>query len=186
MSKAGAAPQVGNDTAIVLSALDPQWLKDAYKDIGMKEYAGKKHNPLIVKLFSTIKMSGIKDDETPWCAAFVGAKLEGAGFRSTRSAWALDYAKWGVSCACVRGAIGYKKRVNSAGKVIGGHVFFVVGQTQDGKVLALGGNQGNAVSIATYDKRDIVGYRWPAVNMPQPRDVLPILTVSAASAVSEA
>jgi hypothetical protein len=48
------------------------------------EIKGPRHNPLILQFWKGIKRGGIKDDETPWCAAFVGAMLERAGIKSTR------------------------------------------------------------------------------------------------------
>jgi len=117
---------------------------------------------------------GVADDETPWCAAFVGAMLEDAGHKSTRSGWALSYAKygWPVAYPAV-GAIAYMQRKNSAGKVIGGHVGFVVGERADGSIMLLGGNQGDRVSVAPFSKARIMGYRWPTSRIPQ-RAPLPI------------
>jgi surface antigen len=45
----------------------------------------------------------------------------------------------------------------------GGHVGFVVGATADGKLLVLGGNQGNTVSIAAFDHARVTGYFWPSI-----------------------
>ena len=44
----------------------------------------------------------------------------------------------------------------------GGHVGFAVGKDTAGRLLVLGGNQGNAVSIAAFDVARAIGYRWPA------------------------
>ena len=43
----------------------------------------------------------------------------------------------------------------------GGHVGFVVGTDILGRMMTLGGNQGNRVSIAPFDPLRVVGYRWP-------------------------
>jgi hypothetical protein len=44
-----------------------------------------------------------------------------------------------------------------------GHVGFVVGEDMARHaLLLLGGNQGNAVSVAAFDRNRVVGYRWPA------------------------
>lgn len=138
------------------------WFDKAKEYIGMKEIAGIKHAPFIIRMWARIKMSGIKDDETPWCAAFVGSCLEEVGIQSTRTGWALDYAKYGQKLDYpVQGAIAYKRRVNSAGKVIGGHVAFVAGQDEMGRIMLLGGNQGNKVGIDPFGISGILGYRWP-------------------------
>ena len=64
---------------------EPLWLTIAREYIGVKEIAGTKHNPVIIQMWQRV-MLPFKDDETPWCAGFVGSCLERAGIRSTRSA----------------------------------------------------------------------------------------------------
>ena len=41
-----------------------------------------------------------------------------------------------------------------------GHVAFFLGETAD-KLFLLGGNQGDAVTVAAYDKARLLGLRWP-------------------------
>lgn len=150
-----------NQPKPVTNAFAP-WFTKALEYVGLREIAGIKHAPAIVKFWSRIKMAGIKDDETPWCAAFVGSALEEKNIKSTRTGWALDYAKWGQKLDYpAQGAIAYKKRVNSAGKTIGGHVAFVAGQDELGRIMLLGGNQGNKVGIDPFGVSGIMGYRWP-------------------------
>ena len=71
--EAGARPRV-----------EPSWLAEARKWIGLTEIKGGEHAPEILQMWRDIKRGGIRDDETPWCAAFVGAMLERVGVRSTR------------------------------------------------------------------------------------------------------
>ncbi|WP_349291235.1 MULTISPECIES: hypothetical protein [Citrobacter] len=61
----------------------------------MEETKGPQHNAEILQFWKDIKRSGIKDDETLWCAAFVGAILERAGVKSTRYEPAKSYLEWG-------------------------------------------------------------------------------------------
>lgn len=162
------------------------WFDIAQKYIGLKENKGSKHAPLIVQMWARIKLAGIKDDETPWCAAFVGSCLEEAGIKSTRSAAALSYEKYGTGLNYpVVGAIAYKKRYNSAGKTIGGHVFFVAGQDAQGRIMGLGGNQSDQVCIAPFNKSVILGYRWPN-GYPIPARVTLPLVAGGTNTVSEA
>ncbi len=165
---------------------EPVWYKAAKKYIGLREIVGIKHQPLVVRMWARIKMAGIKDDETPWCAAFVGSCLEECEIRSTRSGWALDYAKFGQKLDFPAvGAIAYKKRVNSAGKIIGGHVAFVAGKNSKGQLMLLGGNQGNKVGIDPFAQSGILGYRWPNGYPLPPRAELPLVT-GGTTAVTEA
>ena len=134
----------------------PLWYKMAQGFIGEHEIKGTQHNPKIVNFFKNIHSSWFRDDETPWCAAYVGSCLEQAGIKSTRSAAALSYLKWGVALSGPAvGAVAVMKRQG------GGHVAFVAGRDQAGNIVLLGGNQGDKVSLAPFDRNRIVAYRWP-------------------------
>lgn len=136
---------------------DPPWLKSAFKDLGLKEIPGPKDNPKIVGMFAKVGHSWVKDDETAWCAAFVGSHLEGTGYRSTRSLMARSYLKFGKKTLPKRGAIMVIPRGRSD---VYGHVAFVLG-VENGRVYYLGGNQSNSVSIASSPADKVLGYRWP-------------------------
>lgn len=141
---------------------EPNWITEARKMLGTHESPGEGDNPAVVQLFEDAGHPEVIHDETPWCAAFVGAILKRSGHKGTGSLWALDYEKWGEQLADVAyGAIATKKRKNSAGKVVGGHVFFVVGWKGD-TVYALGGNQQDSVSIQEYPRQVITALRWPS------------------------
>lgn len=139
------------------------WIKEARRFIGEREIKGKENNPLIVQWWKDIKRGGIKDDETPWCAAFAGAMLERAGIRSTRFESAKSYLDWGTELKePVYGCVVVFTRTG------GGHVGFVVGRSYSGDLLVLGGNQNDAVSIAAFSPSRVSGYRWPSgVDFPQ-------------------
>lgn len=96
--------------------------------------------------------------EFAWCDAFVGAMLENAGQRSTRSLRARSYLNWGVAIEHARsGAVAVLARGRNAAL---GHVGFVVGETEDALIL-LGGNQANSVSVHAFDRSRLLGLRWP-------------------------
>ena len=136
------------------------WLLEAKKLIGVHECPGPKDNPVVLQMFKDAGSPDIIHDEVPWCAAFVGACLHRAGARPTGSLWALSYSTWGKGLVYPRlGAIATKKRFKD-GKLIGGHVFFIVGWRGD-IVYGLGGNQKDSVSVATFNKKDIIAMRWP-------------------------
>lgn len=138
----------------------PPWLVEAYRHIGTREIPGVKHEPKILQWWKAIKRGGIKDDETPWCAAFVGACLEAAGITSTRFESARSYENWGTPLAePVQGCIVTFTRMG------GGHVGFVVGQDGSGNLLVLGGNQGNAVNVKAFLRSRATAYRWPVGNV---------------------
>lgn len=151
------------------NSIESTWLIEARKHIGLRETKGSQHAPEIVQFWKDIKRGGIKDDETPWCAAFVGAMLERSGIKSSRFESAKSYLQWGdlltqpvVGCVVVFTRDG------------GGHVGFVVGQDAQGHLLVLGGNQGDAVNVRSFPRSRVSGYRWPTGFM-LPGELLPIL-----------
>lgn len=151
---------------------EPAWVVEARKHIGVREIPGVNHHPLIVQMWKAIKRGGIKDDETPWCAAFVGFCLENVGIVSSRFESARSYLTWGQSISWpAPGSIVVFTRQG------GGHVGFVVGTTPDKQLLVLGGNQGNAVNIRAFPLGRVSGYRWPqAVPLPERNTPLPVAT----------
>lgn len=139
----------------------PRWLDVALSYLGLAEQPGPKNNPKIIAWWKTLRTPFI-DDETPWCAAFVGGVLEECGIKSTRSAAAQSYwrVKWGQvlkgpALGCV---VVFWRGSRSAGT---GHVGFVVGQDHQGHLMVLGGNQGDAVTIKPFDIERVLSYHWP-------------------------
>jgi uncharacterized protein (TIGR02594 family) len=132
------------------------WIAEGRKFIGLREIPGPKHEPEILQMWRDIKRSGIKDDETPWCAAYAGAMLERVGIRSTRFEGARSYLEWGEKLEQpIYGCVVVFTRTG------GGHVGFVVGKTESGSLLVLGGNQSDAVNIKAFSTDRVTGYRWP-------------------------
>ncbi|WP_201595308.1 TIGR02594 family protein [Psychrobacter vallis] len=156
--KAGYVPaQVVQGSPSKAQSVAPAWVLEALKHIGLKEIVGPKHN---LTILSWIKnLSGwFTDDETPWCGTFVAQCLKQAG-RGYPKHWyrALAYADYGTRLAKpAYGSIGVMGRTG------GGHVTFIVGETQDGKYLVgLGGNQSNAVNLMKFEKSRFTAFVWP-------------------------
>jgi uncharacterized protein (TIGR02594 family) len=157
------------------------WVKEASKYIGVKEIPGKKHEPKILQWWRAIRRGGIKTDEVPWCAAFVGACLENVGLVSTRFESARSYLAWGVRLE--RPIYGCVVVFSRNG---GGHVGFLVGQDDKGRLMILGGNQNNQVSIAPFDPNRAIAFRWPKlIAIPQQANPLPRIRSSAKSSRNE-
>jgi uncharacterized protein (TIGR02594 family) len=141
-------------------SVKPSWLVEAEKYIGLKEISGPKNNSTVVDFWKRIHLSGISNDEVPWCSAFVGAVLENVGMKSTRSGLAKSYLNWGIALKTpVLGCIVVFTRKG------GGHVGFVVGKDKNGNLYVLGGNQSDAVNIKLFKTDNVVGYRWPSVDI---------------------
>ena len=135
---------------------EPKWLTVARKEIGTKEIPGSRSNPRVIQYYVGA-VGKPQTDSVPWCAAFTGWCLVQAGEKSSGSLMARSYSKYGDRCAAQPGAIAVWPRGSS--KVLG-HVN-IVESVEGNKVVCVGGNQGDAVTRATYDKRRAVAFRWP-------------------------
>ncbi len=139
----------------------------AILDQGTYEWKGAEHNPRVLKYYKDAGHPEIKEDEVPWCAAFVGAKLAEVGLIGTASLLARSYEKWGAAVdlsKAQRGDIVVLQRGNSTWQ---GHVGFF-DRIENGKVYLLGGNQGNQVNISGYSVARIVAVR----RAKEPRTIL--------------
>jgi uncharacterized protein (TIGR02594 family) len=144
------------------------WMMCAEGMIGLAEIKGPRHNTAILRMWEVIKSPWFRDDETPWCAGFVGCALEDSGIRSTRSAAAISYETWGEPIP--RSALGWAATPIPYGAVVvlsrgaaGGksrHVGFFRGKSGSGFDL-LGGNQNDAVRVSSYLWSRITAVRWP-------------------------
>lgn len=148
----------------------PSWLIEARKHLGLSEVKGAAHNAEILKMWRDIKRGGIKDDETPWCAAFLGAMLERVGIRSTRFESAKSYLQWGVTLT--NPVVGCVVVFSRDG---GGHVGFFLGYDKKGNLLVLGGNQSDGVNVRAFPVERATGYRYPET-LPIPTTAVPILS----------
>jgi len=182
------APVFGTLAALFRPKAQPvtklPWMAVAEAYRGVSEVKGAKHNPDIVEMFALSGFSGIKDDETPWCAAFVGAVLylAGVGRRDGVNLAARSFEGYGVGLPePLYGCIGVKKR--AGGKGWQGHVGFVVGANAT-QVFLLGGNQNDKVSIAAFKRSEFTAFRWPA-GVPKTSIPLP-QTIEGATSATEA
>lgn len=153
----------------------PIWLDRAMFYIGEKEVKGLTHNPRIISWWEKIK-APFRDDESSWCAGFCGGVLEECGIKSSRSAAARSYLRWGQEVDALVGSIVVLWRGQKEGWQ--GHVGFLVGRDPWGNLLILGGNQGDEVSIKPFPVHRVLSYRWPdGYIAPQPQGLarIPIL-----------
>ena len=136
----------------------PAWLAAAWAEFGVREIPGKDDAAEILSYFREAGDTSVETEATPWCAAFAGAMLRRAGHAGTGSLLARSYLGWGDTLAAPRlGAITVLARGDDP---TAGHVGFFLGETAD-KLFLLGGNQGDAVCVAGFDKARLIGLRWP-------------------------
>lgn len=159
---------------------DPAWLVLARADLGTSEIPGPEDNPEIVRWHSFTTLRA-KDDETPYCSAAVCAWFEEAGIKSTKSAAARSWEKWGqpvwpgahpIPLGAV--LVFWRGRTPSAPQ---GHVgLYMGGDPAKGRVSVLGANQSNTTSIISTPSARLIGARWPAdVVVPHMDSWLPLV-----------
>lgn len=156
------------------------WIDIARKHIGLKEVPGSANNATIVKWLIELN-AWWRSDLTPWCGTFCAACLKEAGITPPKAFYrAKAYLDWGMPLAVpTYGCIVVFTRTG------GGHVGFVVGKDEKNRLLVLGGNQGDAVSVAPFDMSRVAGYRWPP-GVQLERLELPVIKTSAKSSSREA
>lgn len=149
---------------------EPFWLTVARRNLHVVETPGKATTPAIERWLINLK-AWWRDDETPWCGVFVAECLREAS-QARPAHWyrALAWKDWGLSLETpTLGCIVVFARAG------GGHVGFFVGRDERGRLMILGGNQGNRVSIAPFDASRVVAYRWPATTPLPPVFSSPVL-----------
>lgn len=149
---------------------EPRWLSAARRYIGVREIRGPRHEPVIRRWLRRLQ-AWWDDDETPWCGVFVAAVMEESGVKPPEHWYrARAWLDWGnpIGTPAVGCVVVFERGPTS------GHVGFVVGLDTHGNLLVLGGNQGDAVTIAAFPQSRVLGYRWPAAEV---RDLaaLPVL-----------
>ncbi len=137
----------------------PAWLAAAWAEFGVREIPGTSDSADVLSYYKEAGHPAIKHDEIAWCAAFAGAMLKRADIAGTGSLLARSYLRWGVPVDAPKlGAIAVLERGSDPGA---GHVGFLVGAATK-RIFLLGGNQGDAVSVAAFDRARLIGCRWPS------------------------
>jgi uncharacterized protein (TIGR02594 family) len=142
----------------------PRWLTLAWEDLGIAETPGLRHTQRVLAYYADVGHAQISNDETAWCAAFLGSCLERAGVVSTRSLLARSYIDWGDPAPSPRpGTIAVLSRGDDPAL---GHVGFVVGSTPT-DIILLGGNQSDAVTVEVFPRARLLALRRPPSVIPE-------------------
>lgn len=161
---------------------EPLWVTTARLDIGQRETTGPNDSPWLRRMLAKLGASWLVGQ--PWCGSVLAAWMQAAGCEPAKNYFrARAWLDWGVTLNTPHiGCVVVFERTG------GGHVGLVVGETPDGRLMVLGGNQGNTVSVAPFDRDRVLGYRWPseAMNVFNPARRLPILQATGPSSRNEA
>lgn len=155
-----------------------KWIDEAVKHIGLKEKTGYNDHPLLLDWWLRLGTKYLY--KQAWCGLFVAICLKKAGYPLPKHWYrALDWLNWGVEIAspCYGCIVVFSRKG-------GGHVGFVVGRDENYRLMVLGGNQGDAVSIAPFESKRVAGYRMPVGTLG--RGVLPTIHSKDRSSNNEA
>jgi uncharacterized protein (TIGR02594 family) len=136
----------------------PAWLAAAWAEFGVRETPGADDTAEILRYFREAGDTSAESEATPWCAAFAGAMLKRGGHAGTGSLLARSYLDWGIALDAPR--LGAVTVLSPGDDPNAGHVGFLLSES-GGKIYLLGGNQGDAVTVAGFDKARLLGLRWP-------------------------
>lgn len=133
---------------------------------GTKETAGQFDNPQIMA-WLRLDAGWPGSDEVAWCSAFCNAIAQSMRLPRSKSLRARSWLEVGLPIPLSQAEPGFDVVIlkrgggNQPGPEVleaQGHVGFFAG-VEPGVVLVLGGNQGNAVSIARFPIDQILGIR---------------------------
>lgn len=183
-----AAKLFANTQVSTITVEDVPWIEELERRLGLQEVRDNK------ELREYLRSDGntLGDPaKLPWCGDLVETPIALTLPEEPLPAnpyYALNWRSFGVEVPdgmVPRGAIVTFERRNSAGKLIGGHVGFVVGHDKT-YYHVLGGNQSNKISITKIAKSRQEGtLRWPATYTP-PTESLPYTTLDATITTNEA
>lgn len=127
----------------------------ALSQYGIKERQGGENNE-ILKYFREIGFPEIKEDEVPWCSAFMNWCMMKAGLPITKNLAARSWLGWGTKVMVPEiGDIAVFRRGTTGWQ---GHVGFYI-KNDGAYVWVLGGNQSDEVKISRYLGMDLLSYR---------------------------
>ena len=162
-------------------AHDPPWLVEARRWIGLTEIAGPRSSARILAWGQAIA-DWYRNDDTPWCGAFVHGQIAAALPEEPLPANALQARAWATfGVALPRPAPGAVLVFSRSG---GGHVGFCLGE-DSARFRVLGGNQSNAVGETWIARSRLLAIRWPKT-FPAPSARPVLITAGGPTSLDEA
>jgi uncharacterized protein (TIGR02594 family) len=157
-----------NPTRQKPKATEVPWMKIAKTQLGISELTGNNDGTDVEKYLKSVGLG----KGQPWCGAFVNWNLNQVGIPGVKKAsWALSWRGYGQKLSQpAYGSIATKTRNG------GGHVGFVAGITSNGRIVLLGGNQGDKVKYESFPASQLK-YNYPSGYSPNYN--LPIINAGA-------
>ena len=129
----------------------------AQRFVGVREVPGQQDDPRVLAMLR-LDANWPEHDEVPWCSAFTNYVAWLLRLPRSKSLRARSWL--GVGTPVTEPRIGWDIAVLWRGSPDSpsGHVGFYAGHDGD-QVLLLGGNQGDAVSVAPFPSERLLGFR---------------------------
>lgn len=132
--------------------------KLAARFMNLKEVAGTTHSPQIMAMLH-LDAAWPSGDEVPWCSAFVNYVAWLLGLPRSKSLAARSWLQVGRPITLAEAVCGNDIVIFSrGGNPAQGHVAIFDRLDGDG-VFVLGGNQGDAVTVARFSAASVIGVR---------------------------
>jgi uncharacterized protein (TIGR02594 family) len=138
----------------------------AQRFVGTKEVPGTSSSPQVLAMLR-LDENWPNGDHVPWCSAFVNYVAWLLRLPRSKSLLARSWLGVGTPVACEEARVGFDVVILKRGEgdqpdaentTAPGHVGFFAGVQQD-RVLLLGGNQQDSVSVASYPLNRLLGVR---------------------------
>lgn len=139
----------------------------ASRFIGLKELAGGKDNGFIAWAHSLCGDGEQLPDEVPWCSAFLNAICWMLRLPRSKSALARSWLSVGLPIVLAQAKAGHDVVILKRGAepqpgpenlTAPGHVF-LFGSEDGTRIMGVGGNQGDAVTLGSFPITSILGIR---------------------------
>lgn len=149
----------------MLTYLSPYTLARRFE--GLRETPGTVHNPAVLAMLQLVDRS-VRDDETPWCSAFVNYVAWMLEAPRSKSLAARSWLRVGLPIPITEARAGFdivvlKRGTNAPGPEVldaPGHVgFFVQLRHTPDRVFVFGGNQGDQVCVQEFPLERVLGVR---------------------------
>lgn len=159
----------------------PSWLIVARSYLGLAEIPGKNDAPFLRRWQAQLGAPWL--GPSPWCGTFAATCIRESGYQPPQHWYrAKAYLDWGSVLPSPRlGCIVVYERKG------GGHVGFIEGRDDLGRLMTLGGNQGDKVCVLPFDSSRVLGFRWPpgVAQPPLGAAMLPVIGSTGASSAQE-
>ena len=124
----------------------------------IKEIPGPQNEPFIQWAHSLCGLGTDQPDEIAWCSSFANSVAWLLRLPRSKSAMARSWLSVGVPIDLKDAVPGYDVVILSRGTPPSGHVGFFAGLEGD-RIHVLGGNQGDAVTVASFPATMLLGVR---------------------------